>query len=170
MHRFEHPRPGLSLIALAAVLGAASCGSAEQGSTLAEQDSLAVVEAIGAYVQGWRTDDTTGVLNTLDTEAVLVPAGILPITGREAIRNFWWPRDGSTTTILQYDDRIEEVTGTNAMAVVRSVGSLAFRWERGDQSIENTNHNRSFTILRKNADGRWLITHRMWASTAPPGR
>ncbi len=73
------------------------------GLSLSPEDFQAIRSLDSAYVAAWLRDDTTAVLATLDSAPVLQPAGQRPVVGREAVRRFWWPGDGSETRILTYD-------------------------------------------------------------------
>jgi ketosteroid isomerase-like protein len=119
-------------------------------------------------VHAWLADDTAGVLATLDTSAVLLPPGQLPVTGHRAIRAFWWPADGSRTTITAFEWSADEMGGTPELAYTRGVSSLAWRYEKDTVRSEQTTRNMSLTLFAPSADGRWRILRQMWGPALRP--
>lgn len=129
---------------------------------LTARDSTAIEAVRAAYVQAWLEDDTVGVLATLDTGAVLLPPGQLPVTGHRAIRAFWWPTDGSRTTITAFEWSLDELEGTPELAYARGISSVAWRYEKDTVRSEQSTRNMSLTILAPGADGQWRILRQMW--------
>src|SRR5512134_2812134 len=95
------------------------CGSERPVAALKRGDSVAIAQVQAAYVQAWLADDTAGVLATLDSGAVLLPPGRLPVQGHAAIRAYWWPEDGSHTRITGFTWELTEVLGSGSLAVAR---------------------------------------------------
>jgi uncharacterized protein (TIGR02246 family) len=140
-----------------------ACGSpGGEPLTLSARDSSAIEAVRAEYVRAWLADDTAGVLATLDSAAVLIPPGRAAVTGLEAIRGFWWPNDGSRTTITQFDWGLQELRGTPALAFSRGISTLAWRYQKDTVRSEQTNRNANLTILTRGADGRWRILRQMW--------
>ncbi len=75
------------------------------------------------YRDAWRANDATSVMATLTRDAVLLPGGLEPIVGEKAIRGFWWPADGPSTTVISMDQVVDDVTADGSIAVVRGHGS-----------------------------------------------
>lgn len=148
---------------LAGTAWLAACG-ADRGSSrgLTARDSSAIEAVRAAYVKAWLEDDTVGVLATLDTGAVLLPPGQLPVTGHRAIRAFWWPTDGSRTTITAFEWGLDELEGTPELAYTRGISSVAWRYQKDTVRSEQSTRNMSLTILAPGADGRWRIVRQMW--------
>jgi hypothetical protein len=92
---------------------------------LTARDSSAIEGVRSAYVRAWLTDDTAGLLATLDAEAVLLPPGHLPISGHRAIREFRWPTDGSRTTTTGFEWTLDELGGTPELAFTPGVSTVA---------------------------------------------
>lgn len=120
-----------------------------------------------AYVQAWLADDTAGVLATLDSNAVLLPPGHLPLEGEREIRAFWWPADGSRTTITAFDWTLEELAGTPDLAFTRGISTVAWRYEKDTLRAEQTTRSANLTILARGADRRWRILRQMWGPQLP---
>lgn len=131
---------------------------------LTAEDRQQIRTLEGAYVDAWLRDDSAAVLATLGPDVVLMPGGSHPLIGLDAAREFWWPDDGSRTTITTYTTTIDEIGGRGPLAYVRGTGALDFIYERDTVRIEQSSENMTLTIVRKGEDGVWRITHRMWAS------
>lgn len=152
-------------LALACNEGSTSAQSRAQ--RLTAQDSSAIEAVRSAYVQAWLADDTTGVLATLDSNAVLLPPGRLPLEGEREIREFWWPTDGSRTTITAFDWTLEELAGTPELAFTRGISTIAWRYQKDTVRAEQTTRSANLTILTRGPDGRWRILRQMWGPPLP---
>jgi ketosteroid isomerase-like protein len=157
----------VSLLLLGAGLVLGCNADADRHERLSARDSSAIDAVRAAYVAAWLADDTAGVLATLDTGAVLLPPGRLPVTGHSAIRDFWWPADGSRTTILAFDWTLDELDGTPDLAFTRGISKIDWRYQKDTVRLEQTTRNTNLTILTRGADGRWRILRQMWG---PPLR
>ena len=155
------------LLALVTALLLSACTRGPRIATLTATDSAALRALDQAYVEAWLADDTAAVLATLTPDAVLMPAGVRPLATSEAIREFWWPRDGSRTRVTQYTTTIDEIAGTPDLAYMRGTGRLSFVYNKDTLRLEQTNQNMTLTVLTRTADGRWRIHRRMWGPMAP---
>ena len=148
------------LLSLGLVL---ACGEdTDTGQRLTARDSSDIEALRATYVQAWLADDTAGVLATLDSGAVLLPPGRAPLEGERAIRAFWWPTDGSRTTITAFDWTLDEMVGTGDLAFTRGISTVAWRYEKDTVRAEQTTRSTNLTILARGADGRWRILRQMW--------
>lgn len=155
-------RAGVVILTL--VAGAVACGTAATPGPLPDSERRAIRDVSRAYVEGWRAGDPEEVLSTLAPDAVLMPPGREPVRGTGEIRAFWWPDDGSTTTITRYEMTIEEVGGSGEVGWARGRAELAWVYEKDGERSEAENRTRSLTVYRRGADGAWRIARRMWAS------
>jgi len=155
-------------VLLAATAWLVACGPrSNQSQALTSRDSSAIEAVRAAYVRAWLEDDTAGVLATLDTGAVLLPPGRLPVAGHDAIRAFWWPTDGSRTSITSFDWTVDELAGTPELAYTRGLSTVGWRYEKDTVRTEQSTRSMSLTILAAGADGQWRILRQMWG---PPLR
>jgi len=162
------PRAGLRRhrIAVLGMLTVASVSCAGGGG-LRSDDRAAIRQLDSVYVAAWLEDDSAAVLSTLAPDAVLMPAGQRPLADREAIRDFWWPNDGSRTRITSYTSVIDEIAGDRSLAYFRSTGELSFTYTKDSVSSEVTSRNMTLTIVTRAKDGRWHIARRMWGPLTP---
>jgi uncharacterized protein (TIGR02246 family) len=159
--------PQLRPVAVSLLL-LASCLPAPSGPAgISAQDSIAIRATQDAYVKAWLADDTAGVLATLTTQAVLLPPRTLPVTGHEAIRSFWWPRDGSRTRITSFDWDIQELRGQQALAFTRGISAVAWTYDKDTLHQASASRSVNLSVLARQADGRWLISHQMWGPSLP---
>ncbi len=131
-------------------------------ATLSDADRIAIRQLDSAYVAAWLNDDTAAVLATLAPDAVLMPAGQHPLTDVEAIRQFWWPADGSHTRVTAFSTTIHEIGGSPVLAYVRGAGELAFTYEKDSVRSALTSRIMTLTLVTRGADRRWRILRRMW--------
>jgi ketosteroid isomerase-like protein len=135
-------------------------------STLLPADSAAVSATQAAFVDAWLRDDTTGVLAQLDTSVVLVPPGSTPVTGHDAVRAYWWPKDGSRTRITSFGWSASEIAGSGDIAYMRGISSLGWTYAKDSAEQRMTARSHALIIMRRSAPGRWVIARQMW-SPAP---
>ena len=154
-------------IALVCLLLVACGEQVNRPRTLTARDSTAIEALQAAYVRAWLDDDTTGVLATLDPEAVLLPPGRLPVEGHRAIRDYWWPTDGSHTTIRKFTWELAELAGTPELAYGRGISTVGWRYQKDSTSSEQTSRNLSLTVFARGPDGQWRILRQMWGPSLP---
>lgn len=94
-----------------------------------------------------------------------MPSGLSPLVGVEAIREFWFPDDGSRTVIENYEMHTTEIGGSSTVAYSRGAAQLSFRYEKDDQVVRQTNHTMYLTVYRKGVEGEWRMIRRMWGPT-----
>jgi ketosteroid isomerase-like protein len=144
--------------------------SAPSATSLRPEDSAAVRATQAAFVDAWLRDDTTGVLALLDSGVVLLPPGGRALTGRDAVRDYWWPNDGSRTRITSFDWTAHEVAGAGPLAYMRGISTLTWTYDKDTLHQTTTAHSQSLILLQRSAAGRWLIARQMWAPTPAPVR
>lgn len=146
----------------AATLLVACSNSKPNDDSLAATDLQAINALHQAYVEAWLSNDTSGVLNTLTNDAVLMPSGMRPIAGRAEIKSFWFPNDGSRTTITDFTTTLDEMNGSGDFAYIRGRSRLAFTYEKEGSKSALTNEGMFLTIVQRQADRTWRISRQMW--------
>lgn len=156
----------LLAILLAAALTA--CGERSRApAPLSDTDREAILAVDSEYVGAWLRDDTAAVMATLMPDAVLLPAGRRPLVGHEAIRAYWWPRDGSRTKILEFVSRADEVGGNGEVAFLRGTDSLRYTYAKDTIRLDQTSRAMSLSVLVRSTDGRWRVARKMWGPLSP---
>ena len=162
---------------LAGVLlsGLAACGDTEppdgpasavssSAASFTPDDREAVRALEEAYRTAWLANDSAAVMATLSPDAVLMPAGVEPLAGDSEIRAYWWPDDGSQTTIDRYEIEVEEVAGSGDLAYLRGRGLLEFTYvDAQGEASDLTSEAAHLSIARRGDDGRWRIARRAWS-------
>ncbi|HYC31869.1 MAG TPA: nuclear transport factor 2 family protein [Gemmatimonadales bacterium] len=147
-------RQGLGLSAAVLALAVAACG------TPPDDDLRAVVRD---YRDGWLRGDSAAVLELFAPDAVLLPHhGDPPVAGIDAIRRFWWPASAPPTRVTALEQTTDGVQVDGRTGVVWGRFELAFTWDEDGVTKSRRNGGTYLMVLRRETDGRWLITHRMW--------
>ena len=159
--RFGHQTCSL----VAGLLVAAACGSSPEvsaGAALTAADSTAIRQLHDRYVAAWLADDTSGVLALFEPDAVILPPGHQPVSGRDSIRGYWWPTDGSVTRISSFTWMLQELQGTPELAFTRGESALGWSYTKAGATSRSTSRSVSLTVLRRVAPGEWRIARQMW--------
>jgi histidine triad (HIT) family protein len=119
--------------------------------------------AYANYHAAWLRADSAALLRLFTPDAVLMPPGMAPVTGLDAIRQHWFPADGSTTTIQRFDYTLDELKLDGNVAYVRGTSILSFTYAKdGQQTVKTDIPNNRLMVFERQDDGRWLITCNMW--------
>jgi len=164
MHPKPRARRSAALLAVALGLGwlAQGCTSAQQESITAEE--LEQIKAVDlAYASAWLTNDAEQVMATFTSDAVIMPSGMPAFEGPEAMRGFWWPEDAPPTAVTEFALVQHEVGGQDGIGFVRGEFSLAFDYDGNSY----TGRGRYLSLMRRDSDGSWRISHRMWSDVPP---
>jgi uncharacterized protein (TIGR02246 family) len=155
-----------SLLAMLALALGAGCAHSEARPP--DADAEAIREVHAEYRRAWLANDTEGVLRLFTSDAVLLPHHGLPaVVGAEAIRAFWFA-PGPPTTITRLDLDLDEVSVRGSSAVVRGRSQVGWTVQQPSGLERWENAGTFLTLLRRDPDGRWRITHHMWDD--PPNR
>ena len=153
----------LCLVAMVACVGQRATSRFEATADPFQAPRDEAITATLRYRDAWRANDAALVMETLTRDAVLLPSGLAPIVGEKAIRDFWWPSDGPSTTVIAMEQIVDDVTADNGLAIVRGHGSLDFTLTQGDKTESRTARHTFLNVVRRQADGSWLIVERMWS-------
>lgn len=121
-------------------------------------DLQSMREASRAYASAWLSNDSEMVMATFVAEPILSPSGLEYLEGQQAARDFWFPAGAPATLVTRFDTEELEIDGSGDLGFVRGTFTLAFDYDGA--SYEN--RGKFVSILRKQADGEWLITHHLW--------
>ncbi len=150
-----------------AVIALSGCATPARTIALSAADSSAIRATQAEYVRAWLADDTAAVLATLSRGAMLMPPRGLPVKGDSSIRAYWWPQDGSRTKISGFTWDVEEMTGESNLAYIRGFSTLAWTYEKDTLRQSSYSRSANLTLMRKEPDGRWRISHQMWGPALP---
>lgn len=130
--------------------------------TFTADDEAAVRALEEAYRSGWLANESEAVMSTLASDAVLMPAGVQPLIGEPAIRDYWWPADGSLTTIDAYRIEVDELAGSGDLAYLRGRGELEFTYRDANGDVSQLSSRAvHLSVAQRGEDGSWrIIRHR----------
>ena len=121
-----------------------------------------------SYRHAWLAGDSAAVLRLFTPGAVLLPHhGDPPVLGIEAIRAFWWPPDAPPTTVTALDVTMEGAEVEGPVGVLWGRFTLAFSFVSEGRQRSLRNSGTYLMVLRRQVDGEWRITHRMWDDPVP---
>jgi uncharacterized protein (TIGR02246 family) len=126
-------------------------------------DRAAVEFATREYVSAWKANDPKRVMATLLPDAVLLPSGLAPISGTDAIKRFWFPAAGPATRVIDMELTIDDVKLDGDLAVVSGRGLLVYTTTDAKAGAPHTLRSWYVNVLRRQLDGRWLIARRAWS-------
>jgi uncharacterized protein (TIGR02246 family) len=126
-------------------------------------DPALVRDVLEHYRTSWLKNDPDGVRACFTQDAVLMPHhGLEPIVGMKAINDFWFPPTNTRTTILSFARTTDEIEINGTRAYARGRSEVAWRVEDKGTSVDWRTAGNYMTILKKQADGKWLISHLIW--------
>ncbi len=157
-------RAGLAAVLLCGLASSSMGGcAAERPGPGPAADARSLEEADRAYADAWLANDPERVMATLTGDAVIVPSGLEAIRGAEAIRRFWWPAGAPATTVTEFTTVQHESGRSGDLAYVRGSFTLGFE----DDGRAHASRGQYLSVLRRQSDGSWRISHRMWNDHPP---
>jgi uncharacterized protein (TIGR02246 family) len=161
--------PRVLLLMAPLVLAGGSAAASEGG--LSAEDEKRVRAVLLEYRRAWLANDAEAVLRLFSRDAVLLPHhGVEPVAGIEAARAFWFPRDTPPTTITELELTVDQVGGSCDMAFARGHSRVSWITGKAADARKSSNAGTNLTLLRRQADGSWRITHQMWDDPVPVAR
>ncbi len=133
-----------------------------ESSSLSVKDIEQIREINRNYTEGWIENDSAKVLGLYMDSATIIPSGLLPLKGKKAISEFWFPNDSSTTVIHYYDLKILDINGSRNFAYTYEYGKLSFTYEKDDFRLDREAESHAITIYEKVMSGEWKIVKRIW--------
>ncbi len=149
-------------VALGTFLLFIGCAAPSAEGPLSEEDLTRVRSVIQAYAEAWKAGDSAAVLGLFTEDAVIFPSGLSPREGKQALREFWFPDDGSVTRVLSYPIETIDAGGAGTHAFTTERGDLSFTYALGDFFVSRSSKAHATTLYSKQPDGSWKIRHRMW--------
>ena len=153
----------LALATLILTVTSSASGGAGKGASISSSDAAAIRAVLERYRTGWLAGNPDTVRNCFTQDAVLLPHhGVLPVVGMAAINEFWFPVNSAKATIIKFVQTLDEVGGEGTLAYVRGRSEVAWRVEDGANSQNWRNGGNFLVVLKKRADGTWLMSHLIW--------
>jgi uncharacterized protein (TIGR02246 family) len=146
----------LTLLCLAAPVWA-------QAPADSAQAAAAIAEAGSAFSRALERGDAEGMADQYVDDATLIPPSGRMVTGREAILDFWTPRNPDFRTLAHSltTDRLE-VSGDVAV----EVGTWRQEGQLRDEAPRES-AGRYLVVWRRQADGSWKMHFDGWTAPFP---
>ena len=140
-----------------------ACARTDKRAPLSASDVAAIRAVLERYRVGWLAGNPDTVRSCFAQNAVLLPHhGVLPVVGMAAINEFWFPASSAKTTIIKFVQTLDEVGGEGTLAYVRGRSEVAWTVEETAKSQNWRNGGNFLAVLKKQADGKWLMSHLIW--------
>jgi uncharacterized protein (TIGR02246 family) len=153
----------LALATLVLTVISNASGGAGKGTPISSTDAAAIRAVLERYRMGWLAGNPETVRSCFTQDAVLLPHhGVSPVVGMAAINEFWFPATSTKTTITKFVQVLDEVGGEGTLAYVRGRSEVAWKVEDGAKSQDWRNGGNFLAVFKKQADGKWLMSHLIW--------
>jgi uncharacterized protein (TIGR02246 family) len=119
-----------------------------------QSDEQAIRNLIETWHAATRDGDVDAVLALMAPDVVFLVAGQPPMQGRDAFERAM--RTMLTNHAVESTSEIDEISVVGDMAYCRTRLSVTMISKHGKTPMQRTGH--SLSILRKGADGQWLLT------------
>lgn len=130
---------------------------------VAPEDEAAVRGILEAYRTAWLRGDETGVLSLFEENGRIQPSGLCPFDSLHNIRKFWFPNDGSTTTIHQFDIQVQDLHALGKDLIFSSLTNrLYWSYQLGDTQMGRLQYGYATTVFRRQSGGGWKIWRQAW--------
>lgn len=153
----------IPLALLAVAMASAACQPpAQEAGPLSEEDVAAIRAVAVSYTEAMVANDYAAVAAHYTEDAVLMSPNAPLVEGRGAIQA---ALEASRGTVTEYSSTPVEIDGRGDLAYGRGTFTVASAVEGIPEPVRDTA--KYLVILRKQADGSWLLTQVCWNSDLP---
>lgn len=131
-----------------------------------DQPKKEIEKIHNAYINSWVKMDEASLMNLFDDNASIQPNTLKPIIGKENIRAFWFPKDGSKTIIHSFTTKIINFSIVDDLAISTHSSFLDYTYEKGTTVIKRKQKAINTTLYKKQPNKTWKIWKSMWADYA----
>ena len=125
-------------------------------------DELQIHKLHNEYVEGWKEMSEEKVMNLLELNSMIQPNRLSPIIGKENIREFWFPKDSSTTIINKFETEIISLNLRDSIAIMTHESNLDWDYRKDTINFGMIQKGINTTIFRRQNDNNWKIWRSMW--------
>ena len=128
-----------------------------------QHDEQAVKTILEQYQTAWLNNDEEGILSLFEKEARIQPSGICPVDSIQNIKQFWFPKDGSITTIHQFDIEVQNLYALgNNMIYGTWTNRLYWSYHFKESQMGRLQYGYGTGVFRRQGDGNWKIWRQSW--------
>lgn len=117
-------------------------------------DEQAIRQLIARWLEATRGGDVDTVLSLIAPDAIFLVAGQAPLQGHDAFARSL--RAVLADHAIESHSEIDEIVVSGDIAYCRTQLSVTITSKHGKLPLQRTGH--TLSILRKGADGKWLLT------------
>lgn len=115
-----------------------------------------------AYLDYWLKNDEQGVLSIFTEDARISPNSLAPIDSLHNMQQFWFPKDGSTTIIHQFDAKELSLTIDKDLAYSTQKTILDWSYKKASFKMGQAQKGIDTSVYKRQADGSWKIWRKSW--------
>ena len=150
------------IILMLIVWGCVSKSDNENNGKQANQEELQIRNLHKDYVECWKEMNEEKVMNLLEDNAMIQPNRLTPITGKEKIREFWFPKDSSRTSIIKFETEVISLNFRDTIAIMMHESYIDWNYEKDTTKFGMIQKGINTTIYRRQEDMKWKIWRSMW--------
>ena len=133
------------------------------GNGLSAEDVAKIRQVHSKYEEAWLKGDADGVRALFIEDCVLLPPHAdNPRIGQKGLNEFWFPHDAPPTKITKLVVTPEGIEGDGQIAYVWGRHEVAWTTEQDGKTSSASHKDRLLNVLKKQADGKWKLSHHMW--------
>jgi ketosteroid isomerase-like protein len=150
------------VILVSTLIMACKSSSTNSDSTLKATEAEKVYDQ---YVANWLDQDSAGLMELVLEDCVLMPSNIPPVMGKDAIQQFWFPNNGSKTTIHTFTSNlISSSIVHDSMAVTVHEAFMDWNYDLDSLHIGKLQRTLTTTIFKKQVDDQWKMWRQSWSN------
>lgn len=156
----------MRLYILVLVFASLSCTRSSETPSMTEPDAdtAAVLAVHEEYINAWLAGSGSEerVMALFEDNSRIQPSSMTPIEGKENLRAFWFPDDGSKTIINRFDASVLDIKILDSLAVITYNSILDWTYDLNTIHIEQMQIGINTFVCRKQPDESWMIWRAMW--------
>jgi ketosteroid isomerase-like protein len=127
-----------------------------------EEENEKILNILQNYVDAWRDMNEERVMSLFEENSIIQPNSLTPSVGKEEIRAFWFPKDGSITKINVFETELLGLNIIDTLAVTTHRSYLDWSYQKDTLNFGMVQKGISTTVYRKQQDQSWKIWRQMW--------
>ena len=153
-------KPILSVFLLS-ILILFSCQK-EGDKTNLDPETKSILNLHQSYIDGWLEMNESKVVDLFEENSRIQPSSLNPVSGKENIREFWFPKDGSQTIIHAFETELLGVAIKDTLGISTHKTLLDWSYEKDTIKMGMIQEGITTTLYRKQEDSSWKIWRQMW--------
>ncbi len=114
------------------------------------------------YVEGWKNMNEEKIMSLFEDGSRIQPNSLKPIEGKDNIRNFWFPKDGSITKIHDFNTELLSLSTKDSIAITTHLTYIDWSYKKDSLQFGMVQKGINTTVYRKKQDTLWKIWRKMW--------